>query len=335
MKPSTVHPKPQLASWVRERLVCPRDQSALSFTENRISCERGHVYPMVEGVPVLLVDDVAQTHGEATKALEVAWSENAAERVGITQMHEGGINPHVQQLVASTCGLLYRPVMGKLQRYPIPELRLPAGENRTFLDIGCSWGRWSIAAAKKGYRTVGIDPSLGAVLVASQVSRQLGLDCQFIVGDARHLPFASGSLETIFSYSVLQHFSKEDARRAIEEIGRVTKALGTALVQMPNAYGLRSLYHLIWRIHRRPKDFEVRYWTPSELRKTFEDRIGPAEIFVDGFFGLGVQPSDIDLLPLHYRVIAKISESLRRLSAIVPAFGHYADSLFVKTRTQP
>ena len=34
------------------------------------------------------------------------------------------------------------------------------------LDLGSSWGRWSIAAARKGYSVVGLDPSLGAVLAA-------------------------------------------------------------------------------------------------------------------------------------------------------------------------
>src|SRR4051812_17451862 len=115
--------KQQLAPWLKERLVCPQDRFGLTFAADRVDCEQGHSYPIVEGVPVFLVGGIRQTHGEATKALEVAWSENAAERVGITELHEAGINPHVQQLVASTCGLLYRPLMGKLQRYPIPELR--------------------------------------------------------------------------------------------------------------------------------------------------------------------------------------------------------------------
>ena len=34
------------------------------------------------------------------------------------------------------------------------------------LDIGCSWGRWSLAAAARGYDAVGIDPSLGAIMAA-------------------------------------------------------------------------------------------------------------------------------------------------------------------------
>jgi SAM-dependent methyltransferase len=294
-------------------------------------CEQGHLYPSVEGIPVLLLSDVPQTHGEAIKALEVAWMENAAERVGIGSTSDT-INPHVQQLVASTCGLLYRPLIGKLRRYPIPELRLPEGQERSFLDIGCSWGRWTIAAARKKYRAIGMDPSLGAVLVARQVSRQLGLDCEFIVADARYLPFRSEAIDAVFSYSVIQHFRKEDAYQALAGIGRVLTASGRCLVQMPNKYGLRSLYHVARRANRAPTGFEVRYWTPSELKRVFQDKIGKAEITVDGFFGLGIQASDLDLLPQAYRMIARASEWLRVLSHYVPFMSNLADSLFVEVR---
>ncbi len=279
----------------------------------------------------MLVSDAVQTHGEATKALEVAWSDNAAEQVGITATADE-INPHVQQLVASTCGFLYRPLMGKLTRYPIPELRLPPGENRTFLDMGCSWGRWTMAAARKNYRPVGMDPSLGAVLVARQVSTQLGLHCDFVVADARYLPFRSQSINVAFSYSVIQHFSKDDAYVALGEIGRVLTESGVSLVQMPNRYGVRSLYHLARRGRRELKRFDVRYWTPTELKKAFQGKIGAPEITVDGFFGLGIQPSDMDLLPARYRAIARVSEWLRVLSLHLPFITNLADSLFVKSR---
>ena len=319
----------ELSTWVKERLVCPRDQTAFVFASDKLVCANGHIYPCVEGVPILLLDDIAQTHGQALEALKYKAEDNAAERLGITVTDEA-VNPHVQQLVASTCGLFYRPAMGKLTRYPIPELRLPAGDDKTFLDIGSSWGRWTIAAGRKNYRCVGMDPSLGAVLVAIQVSRQLGLKNDFIVADARYLPFRSGSFDVIFSYSVIQHFSKVDARRTFADIGRTLGPSGTSLVQMPNIFGIRSLYHLVRRGTRNPVDFEVRYWTPRELKNVCRDNIGTPEIIVDGFFGLGVQRTDMDLLPLKYRTVARISEWLRRAAQHFPFLRMFADSLFLK-----
>src|SRR2546421_10040013 len=88
-------PEQNVSTVLKDRLVCPRDHSALSFEGGRILCERGHLYPTVEGIPVLLISEVPQTHGEAIKALEVAWMENAAERVGIGSTSDT-VNPHVQ-----------------------------------------------------------------------------------------------------------------------------------------------------------------------------------------------------------------------------------------------
>ena len=100
------------------------------------------------------------------------------------------IDPVVAYLIAATNGLMYRHLIGRLESYPIPDIDLPPGEGRTLLDVGCSWGRWSLAAARLGYTVIGIDPSLGAVMAARRVARQLNLAATFLVGDARHLPFA-------------------------------------------------------------------------------------------------------------------------------------------------
>ena len=65
----------------------------------------------------------------------------------------------VAYLVAATNGFMYLHLLGKLSEYPIPDLRLPEGNGTPLLDVGCNWGRWSIAAARKGYAATGVDPS--------------------------------------------------------------------------------------------------------------------------------------------------------------------------------
>src|SRR5437870_12498398 len=218
---------------LQSRLACPYDGTRLLNDGRGIRCENAHKFPLVEGIPVLLRQDVEQTHGEAKRTLEIAQLDNVAELLGVVE-HIESVNRHVQKLVASTCGFLYLPLVGQLPGYPVPELRLPFGAGRTFLEVGCSWGRWVIAAAHSGYRPVGIDPSLGAILVAQQVCRQIGIKADFVVGDARYLPFADDSFDTIFSYSVLQHLSRENVRIALQECRRVITPGGRCLIQMPN-----------------------------------------------------------------------------------------------------
>jgi len=73
----------------------------------------------------------------------------------------------------------------------------------------------------------------------------------------------------------------------------------------------------------------VRYWSPRELLAAFRDEIGPSTLSVDGFFGLGIQATDLDLLPLRYRLVVKLSRQLTRVSTMLPFLISVADSLYV------
>jgi SAM-dependent methyltransferase len=282
---------------------------------------------------------IRQAGGEAPGAPEDPYfldtmSIPEEEKAGIRErLAPGGgrVDPVVSFLVAATNGMAYRRLLGKLDEYPVPELRLPPGDSQLFLDIGCSWGRWCIAAARLGYRPIGIDPSLGAVLTAQRIANQLGLDIKFVVGDARFLPFRSEALDVVFSYSVIQHFSRQDAVRAIQEVGRTLRPDGVSLIQMPSVLGLRCLYHQARRGFRRARDFEVRYWSWGELRRVFSRHIGPTAFSVDCFFGLGLQAADLHLMPPAYRALIRASEFLRRASNTMPWLRYAADSLYVES----
>jgi SAM-dependent methyltransferase len=317
--------EPNGVSWVKERLVCPRHREPLTARGTRLSCARGDDFPIVDGVPVLLQDDVEQTAWWTQRSID-----EAARWNGQTSDAGDGIHPHVQRIIASTGGYLYASMIGRVERYPIPELRLPPSDGATFLDVGCNWGRWSIAAARKGYRVVGVDPALEGVLAARDVARQLGVSASFVCADARYLPFADGTFSTVFSYSVLQHFSKDHARAALVEAARVMTPGGTCLVQMPNFLGIRCLYHQARRGFRAPKEFDVRYWSLPELRRTFESSVGPAALSVDGFFGLNIQATDLDLLTPRHRAVVHASEWLRRRSERHSWMKYLADSIYVR-----
>ena len=299
-------------------LVCPRDRTPLRDGV----CEQGHEYPLVDGVPVLLVDEEAPTHAACGKVEQLP-----------PPVREG-IDPFVQEVIGATCGRLYEHLIADLPDYPIPELRLPAGEGRTFLEVGSNWGRWCVAAARRGYAPTGIDPSLKGVQAARRVAEQLGVDAQYVVGDARRLPFADASFDVVFSYSVFQHFSKLDALAAFDELGRVLKPGGQSLVQMANLYGARSLWNQAReRRFREPRTlFDVRYWGPLELKRELESRVGPTRLSVDGFFTLNPQPTDLALLPVRYRAVVHASEALRRAAGVVRPLTLVADSVYARSR---
>lgn len=330
-------------------LVCPRHGKPLVDAASSLSCEEGHHYPVVEDVPILL-DHGRQTMWVAERSLKQAGQRDvdAAEdpyyldTIGISENERaelrgllgsksvGRIDPVASFLVGATNGIAYKHLIGKLQEYPIPELRLPPANGQVLLDVGCNWGRWSMAAARLGYTAIGIDPSLGAVLAAKRVAAQLGLNAKFVVGDARFLPFRTGSMDIVFSYSVLQHFSKGDAGAAIQAVGRVLRNNGKSLIQMPTFFGVRCLYHQARRRFREPRGFEVRYWSIPTLRQLFTEHVGRTTFSVDCFFGIGLQATDLGLMPPSIRVVIRASELLRKASRKLPQLNYAADSVYVE-----
>lgn len=338
-------------AWYLENLACPRDREQLSLLDDGLVCVSGHHYPVVEGVPVMLVEEVEETLEVISTSLAAArtvrgkamgreslyvetLSISDEERKGVLRLaaaKNNALDPVVSYLVAATNGMMYRHLIGRLQAYPIPELPLPNGDGHQLLDIGCSWGRWCIAAARKGYMPVGLDPSLGAVMAARRVAAQFGVQARFIVADARRLPFKDEVFNTVFSYSVIQHFSYEDARQAISELARVLCPKGTCLVQLPNAFGCRCLYNQVRRGFREATGFEVRYWTPRRLRETFEALVGKTTLSADCYFGIGLQRSDTCLMPFLKRNVIRASELGKKLSQRFGFLALLSDSMWMKS----
>ena len=291
-------------------------------------CSRGHEYPYVDGIPILVVDD------EMEPTQPGYWA--SAEQIEAVRASEppavegNGVDPYVADLILGTHGNLYKHLSRGLPRYPIPDFPPgPAGNGGLLLDIGCNWGRWTIAAAQAGYRPIGIDPSFEAIVAARRIARQLGVETQYVVADGRKLPFVDETFDVVFSYGVLQHFSKSDVEVSVAEIRRVVKRDGLTWVQMPNALGLLNAVRLAQRGFREGDRFEVRYWRPGELRDVFES-IGPTELITDGFFTLNPQKRDLDLLPPAFRAVVHVSETLKRLHAPTTV----ADSVNVRSVPQ-
>jgi SAM-dependent methyltransferase len=284
-------------------------------------CPAGHRYPVVDDVPVLLLEDERPTHAACRVSLEPGTNRAEPEAM-------------VQDVIAATCGNLYRHLIGNVTAYPIPDLPLQRGEGRRFLEVGCNWGRWCVSAARRGYTVVGVDPSLDAIRAARSIAARLGVEANYVVADARHLPFPDESFDVVFSYSVFQHFSKGDAVASFAEIGRVLRPSGLSLVQMANVWGLRSLWNqLRERRFREPRAlFDVRYWSPRELEGAFSRAVGRTSLAADGYLTLNPQPADLQLLPGRYRAVVRASEALRRLSGRLPLLTYVADSLYVASR---
>jgi ubiquinone/menaquinone biosynthesis C-methylase UbiE/uncharacterized protein YbaR (Trm112 family) len=320
--------------WLKQHLVCPRDKKQLQLHEGRLSCPEDHTYAVVDGIPIMLVDDGSPTHGYIGQSMDLVARIDAGEKpedvVDLSQNVDGDIDYFVKHELPYSSGNLYVAIKDKLTRYPLPELRLPDGDGKTFLDVGCNWGRWMIPAEQKGYRSVGIDPSLNSILAARRIARQHGFEPALVVGDARFLPFAEDSVDVAFSFGVLIHLNKANVRICLDEMSRVVRPGGVVAAQMANKYGIRCLYHQTRMGFRESREgVDCFYWTPAELVGTFTEAIGETEVAAECFFGLNIQKADMDLMPFTHKMLIRSSELMRGISGRFTPLIQVADSLYL------
>jgi SAM-dependent methyltransferase/uncharacterized protein YbaR (Trm112 family) len=313
-------------------LACPRDAHPLKEVESHLTCASGHSYAVIDDVPFLVRDDVPHPHWVGQLAVDCARAAAVPAEWLSPPRVDDSVDVFVQKAVGATSGNLYRSVMGRLPRYPIPYFPLSPEKGKLLLDVGCNWGRWTLAAAEKGFDAIGVDPSPEAVFAARRVARQLGLNARFVVGDARHLPFRDRVFDLGFSYGVWQHLSRENVECSARELRRVVKPGSQVLVQMANAVGIRSLWQLMKRGPRRAREFEVRYWWPPRLVDCFAQCIGPTILEADSYCSLNAQRRDLDLMTQVGKAIVKASVSLVALSKSVPGLAWAADSVWLRSQ---
>jgi SAM-dependent methyltransferase len=185
--------------WLVDNLRCPRDHQLLTRKGNTLLCPSGHLYPIHDGVPIMLLEEKPDTEPVFVETLKHAAHGTYTDPRKDNPLAPGEVDHIAQRLVAGSCGLMYRSLINNLKRYPIPRLRLKLGNGARILDIGCAWGRWSLAAASKGYSTVGIDPSIYNVLAARRIASQLGhANNVYLVADGRYLPFVENCFDAVF-----------------------------------------------------------------------------------------------------------------------------------------
>ncbi len=95
-------------------------------------------------------------------------------------------------------------------------------------------------------------------MCARWLSRELtpGNEPLFVLADARHMPFAPESFGGVFSYSCIQHFSKQHAEIILSEMSRVMKVQAKAVIQTVHSRGIRSTVTLVF-----PRELSSTYAT--------------------------------------------------------------------------
>jgi len=301
-------------------LACPLDHTPLYAESASLRCQNGHRFPIENGIPVLT--------DHPRKEL-VPGNMQACRR----QNQQSPIDAFVDDWLVNTNGNLYWKARGRLTRYPIPAWPSVAGQGKTLLDIGCGWGRWTMAASRAGFCSIGLDIHWDALAAAQRVAQQIDAPSNYVCCDVDTLPFLSATLDVVYSYSVFQHLEKATVLRTFKEISRVLKPGGFCLIQLPNTFGIFNLLRQAKRGFRaaRPDSFEMRYWSRANVRQAIEQaQLDGLTIRADGFFSQNPQLSDLDLLSAGGKLIVLTSHAACTAAAIVPFLARLADSWYIQ-----
>jgi SAM-dependent methyltransferase len=154
------------------------------------------------------------------------------------------------------------------------------------LDLGCGEGRHSLAAARAGFRVVGVDYEPLALHRARRTARAVGLTgITFRQADALHLPFPAGSFDVVLDYGCLHHQRKSDWPAYRAGLLRVLKPRGYYVLSVfspdfPLFHGSRRPWHLAYGSYRR-------YFTREDLEGLFGGEFEFLELVEQGGEGGG------------------------------------------------
>lgn len=315
-------------STLLEILACPACGHSLEMDTDALVCAGcSDRYLVAEGIPLLIPHSAEPTH----KGWEGLANENSLlRRMPFRDLNDNEANVFIEGMMVPTCGNLFKG--WKLSDgYPIPDFP-DFHPGVTVLDIGCNWGRWAIAGAKAGYRVIGVDIHLRALLYAALLAERLVPENKpsFVLGDARYLPFAVESFDGVFSYGTIQHFSRRNALIILDNISRVLKPGAKSVIQMPNIGGIRARLAAMRGFDlREGSEFDVRWYSLGELTEVFSEHVGESSWSTDCFLGLNVHARDKEHIKGVRKLIIHTASILEFAAQQIPAIGHFSDSVFV------
>jgi ubiquinone/menaquinone biosynthesis C-methylase UbiE len=128
----------------------------------------------------------------------------------------------------------------------VPEiLNFSSMAGKEVLEVGHGMGCDLVHAAKAGAAVHGVDLTPHHHEIAKKHFAANGLPADLHLCDASELPFASNSMDIVYSLGVLHHTN--DTIRCIAEVYRVLKPGGTFIMALYHFWSLPHLFHVLHR----------------------------------------------------------------------------------------
>lgn len=125
------------------------------------------------------------------------------------------------------------------------------------LDLGCGTGRYLAPLSEAGFDIYGCDFSEGMLRI---VQKRINGTCKIIIGEATEIPFRDSSFDFVYSFKVLPHI--QNVCQALEEIHRILKPNGIAILEFYNRNSIRWVFSKLAKIYK----YYTSWNTPGEVR---------------------------------------------------------------------
>jgi len=162
------------------------------------------------------------------------------------------------------------------------------------LDAGCGNCRNLFPFAKAGFECYGIDFSTKMLEIAHENCKRNGIKVKLDVADADDLPYKNTSFDYVISIAVIHHLdTKESRANAIQEIRRVLKPGGKALISVWNKLQWKFVFKskdIFMPWHRKGMEYKRYYhfFTHWELQEQIKEA-SLKIIWSSGPFGRNLQ----------------------------------------------
>lgn len=204
--------------------------------------------------------------------------------------------------------------------YPIKLLQRHIHGHGIVLDMGCGDGRLTSLLAGKAYQVIGLDHQIVPLLFARLLipnDNVVLMQYDLVSGS---LPLASGCLDLVSAFDVIEHIPADALTALLWEVKRVLKPNSRFVLTTPNKDNLRSRFWGRRMLHKHY--FEL---NPRQLTQLLENA-GFRIVEMKGIY----IPIPIPRVE-HYANVIPFRSLFRRLILMGARFPELSETMFVVT----
>lgn len=176
----------------------------------------------------------------------------------VSQRHLGRSDDGLEVICYAGMPLWFNHFFDRYQRLAFARLtsRMDFSGARV-LDLGTGVGRWAHWFAERGAaEVIGIDLERHRLSLARERKRSPRIDYQQMTVDG--LAFASGTFDVVNTVTVLQHVDDDTKAKAIDEVARVLRPGGRAILFEVTDLGDDAAHLFPWTQDRWRSEFQAR-----------------------------------------------------------------------------